>query len=176
VPALKTRMVKLADAGAFVSTTCGPTPSRLSSNLMQSTASKPRWPPIQDVPWEPEPIHEVLTRVADESGVSRNKVFMPIRLALTGKKISLPIDYTLASCPKTWPCSGCEGWPADAPRHRHRLEPNLFKIGPLLITCTVCFQSSAFSRRTARPLAPGEGQGRRQPRRGRCHLDGRASD
>jgi glutamyl/glutaminyl-tRNA synthetase len=52
------------------------------------------------VPWEPEPIHEVLTRVADESGVSRNKVFMPIRLALTGKKISLPIDYTLALLPK----------------------------------------------------------------------------
>ena len=38
--------------------------------------------------------------VVEASGAKPNKVFMPIRLAVTGKKISPPIDYTLALLPK----------------------------------------------------------------------------
>jgi glutamyl-tRNA synthetase len=55
---------------------------------------------LKDVPWEPAPIHEALMRVVEESGAKPNKIFMPIRLAVTGKKISPPIDYTLALLPK----------------------------------------------------------------------------
>ena len=99
VPALKTRMVKLADAVPLLDYLwTDPEPPVLEPDAVDRI--KVAMAAIQDVPWEPEPIHEVLTRVADESGVSRNKVFMPIRLALTGKKISLPIDYTLALLPK----------------------------------------------------------------------------
>ena len=99
VPALKTRMVKLADAVPLLDYLwTDPEPPALEPDAIDRI--KVALAAIQDVPWEPEPIHEALTRVADESGVSRNKVFMPIRLALTGKKISLPIDYTLALLPK----------------------------------------------------------------------------
>src|SRR5437660_1347778 len=99
VPALKTRMVKLADAVPLLDYLwTDPEPPVLEPDAVDRI--KAAMAAIQDVPWEPGPIHEVLTRVADESGVSRNKVFMQIRLALTGKKISLPIDYTLALLPK----------------------------------------------------------------------------
>jgi glutamyl/glutaminyl-tRNA synthetase len=52
------------------------------------------------VEWEPAAIHEALMRVVEKSGLGPNKTFMPIRQALTGKKISPPIDYTLALLPK----------------------------------------------------------------------------
>jgi glutamyl/glutaminyl-tRNA synthetase len=38
--------------------------------------------------------------VVEKSGLGANKTFMPIRLAVTSKKISPPIDYTLALLPK----------------------------------------------------------------------------
>ena len=99
VPALKTRMVKLADAVPLLDYLwTDPEPPVLEPDAIDRI--KAAFAAIQDVRWEPEPLHEALTRVADESGVSRNKTFMPIRLSLTGKKISLPIDYTLALLPK----------------------------------------------------------------------------
>jgi glutamyl-tRNA synthetase len=55
---------------------------------------------LKDLSWEPEPIHEALMGVVEKSGLGPNKTFMPIRLAVTGKKISPPIDYTLALLPK----------------------------------------------------------------------------
>jgi glutamyl-tRNA synthetase len=55
---------------------------------------------LQNVEWDPAPIHDALMGVVEQSGAKPNKVFMPIRLALTGKKISPPIDYTLALLPK----------------------------------------------------------------------------
>ena len=55
---------------------------------------------LQDVPWEPPAIHEALMRVVEASGLGPNKTFMPLRLVVTGKKISPPIDYTLALLPK----------------------------------------------------------------------------
>jgi glutamyl/glutaminyl-tRNA synthetase len=39
-------------------------------------------------------------KVVEASGLGPNKTFMPIRQAVTGKKISPPIDYTLALLPK----------------------------------------------------------------------------
>ena len=46
------------------------------------------------------PIHDVLQQVADSAGLKPNDVFMPIRLAVTGKRISPPIGETLALLPK----------------------------------------------------------------------------
>jgi len=43
---------------------------------------------------------EALMGVVEKSGLGPNKTFMPIRLAVTGKKISPPIDFTLALLPK----------------------------------------------------------------------------
>jgi glutamyl/glutaminyl-tRNA synthetase len=51
---------------------------------------------LKDVRWEPAAIHDALMAVVEKSGLGPNKVFMPIRQAVTGKKISPPIDYTLA--------------------------------------------------------------------------------
>jgi glutamyl/glutaminyl-tRNA synthetase len=55
---------------------------------------------IKDVPWQPELIEQALEEVVTRTGISKNKLYTPIRLALTGKKISLPIHYTLALLPK----------------------------------------------------------------------------
>jgi glutamyl-tRNA synthetase len=53
---------------------------------------------VQD--WRPEPIHEVLEQVALSAGLKLNDVYMPVRLAVTGKRISPPIGDTLALLPK----------------------------------------------------------------------------
>ncbi len=50
--------------------------------------------------WEPEAIHEVLEQVATSAGLKMNDIFMPVRLAVTGKRISPPIGDTLALLPK----------------------------------------------------------------------------
>jgi glutamyl/glutaminyl-tRNA synthetase len=55
---------------------------------------------LKDVAWEPPAVHDALMTVVEKSGLGPNKTFMPIRQALTGKKISPPIDYTLALLPK----------------------------------------------------------------------------
>jgi glutamyl-tRNA synthetase len=99
VPALKTRMAKLADAAELLDYlwTDPPAPSIDPESVERIRAAIGA---LQNVEWEPAPIHDALMRVVDESGSKPNKVFMPIRLAVTGKKISPPIDYTLALLPK----------------------------------------------------------------------------
>src|SRR3989442_1833634 len=70
VPALKPRMVKLADAVPLLDYLwTDPEPPVLEPDAIDRI--KAAFAAIQDVPWEPEPLHEALTRVADESGVSR---------------------------------------------------------------------------------------------------------
>jgi glutamyl-tRNA synthetase len=99
VPALKTRMTKLADAADLLEYLwTDPAPPELDPESVESVRAAIA--ALKDVPWEPEPIHEALMRVVEESGAKPNKIFMPIRLAVTGKKISPPIDYTLALLPK----------------------------------------------------------------------------
>ena len=99
VPALKTRLAKLADAADLLEYLwTDPAPPELdpeSVGKIEAAVSA-----LKEVAWEPEPIHDALMEVAEKSGVGRNKTFMPIRLAVTGKKISPPIDYTLALLPK----------------------------------------------------------------------------
>ncbi len=98
-PAMKTRMKKLAQAADMLDYLwTDPQPPSLDAESVErvrvATAA------VQDVPWEPEPIHAALMAVVEKSGLGPNKTFMPVRLAVTGKKISPPIDYTLALLPK----------------------------------------------------------------------------
>jgi glutamyl-tRNA synthetase len=99
VPALKTRMIKLADAADLLEYlwTDPPPPPLDDESVKQVRAATAV---LQNVAWEPAAIHDVLMGVVEQSGAKPNKVFMPIRLAVTGKKISPPIDYTLALLPK----------------------------------------------------------------------------
>ena len=99
VPALKTRMTKLADAAELLdylwTDPSTPTLDPEAVEIVRAAAGA-----LRDVTWEPAPIHEILMSVVEKSGAKPNKIFMPIRLAVTGKKISPPIDYTLALLPK----------------------------------------------------------------------------
>jgi len=98
-PALKTRITKLADGVDLLDYlwTDPPPPS-----LDQEAAGRVRagMEALKDIAWEPLTIHDALMTVVEKSGLGPNKTFMPIRQALTGKKISPPIDYTLALLPK----------------------------------------------------------------------------
>ena len=99
VPALKTRLAKLAEAADLLEYlwTDPPPPTLDPESLERVRAAIGA---LQEVPWQPAAIHEILMGVVENSGAKANKTFMPIRLAVTGKKISPPIDYTLALLPK----------------------------------------------------------------------------
>lgn len=99
IPALKTRMTKLADAATYLEYVGGDpdTPAldeQAKERLRQAVEA------LRDVAWEPQPIESALDEVVTRDGVSKNALFTPIRLALTGKKVSLPIHDTLALLPK----------------------------------------------------------------------------
>ncbi len=99
VPALKTRMVKLADAAPLLDYLwTDPPPPTLEAEAIERVRAAAA--ALRDVAWEPPAIHEALMRVVEASGLGPNKTFMPLRLTVTGKKISPPIDHTLALLPK----------------------------------------------------------------------------
>jgi glutamyl-tRNA synthetase len=98
-PALKTRMTKLADSVSLLDYLwIDPAPPALDADAVERLRAA--MVALQDVAWEPAAIHEALMKVVDASGLGPNKTFMPIRQAVTGKKISPPIDYTLALLPR----------------------------------------------------------------------------
>ena len=98
-PALKTRITKLSDAVGLLDYlwTEPPLPDLDQDAIARVRAGMEA---LKDVRWDPESIHDALMRVVEKSGLGPNKTFMPIRQAVTGKKISPPIDYTLALIPK----------------------------------------------------------------------------
>jgi glutamyl/glutaminyl-tRNA synthetase len=99
VPALKTRMTRLADASELLEYLwTDPQPPSLDEESVAHVRAAIG--ALENVAWEPAPIHDALMGIVEASGAKPNKVFMPIRLAVTGKKISPPIDYTLALLPK----------------------------------------------------------------------------
>jgi glutamyl-tRNA synthetase, bacterial family len=99
VPALKTRLPKLAAAADLLDYLwTDPPPPALDPDAVSRVRSAIA--ALQDLAWEREAIHDAVMHVAEASGAGKNKTFMPMRLAVTGKKISLPIDYTLALLPK----------------------------------------------------------------------------
>jgi glutamyl-tRNA synthetase len=98
-PALKTRLAKLSDAEALLDYLwTDPAPPTLEADAVDRVRAA--MDALRDVEWEPAAIHDALMSVVEASGLGPNKTFMPIRLAVTGKKISPPIDYTLALLPK----------------------------------------------------------------------------
>jgi glutamyl-tRNA synthetase len=98
-PALKTRISKLADAvGLLDYLWTDPSPPALDADAVGRVRAAME--ALKDVQWEPPAIHDALLAVVEKSGLGPNKTFMPIRQALTGKKISPPIDYTLALLPR----------------------------------------------------------------------------
>src|SRR5260370_5725461 len=98
-PALKTRMHKLAQAVDYLDYlwTDPPPPS-----LDEETASRVRnaIEALKDVAWEPDTIDAALQEAVAESGVGKGKFYTPLRDIVTGKKVSLPIHYTLALLPR----------------------------------------------------------------------------
>ena len=99
LPALKTRMAKLSDAANLLEYlwTDPPAPTLEPEAVDRVRAAIAV---LNDVSWEPQAIHDALMALVEKSGLGPNKTFMPIRLAVTGTKISPPIDYTLALLPK----------------------------------------------------------------------------
>jgi glutamyl/glutaminyl-tRNA synthetase len=99
VPALKTRMAKLADATEYLDyLDQEPEPPALDADSIDRL--KLAAEAIKDVAWQPEPIEHALEEAVSRTGISKNKLYTPIRLAVTGKKVSLPIHYTLALLPR----------------------------------------------------------------------------
>ena len=99
-PALKTRLRVLGEAKALLEYLWAdpPAPELSPEDRQRVKAAAVALSLVQE--WEPVPIHDVLMQVVESSGLGPNATFMPIRLAVTGKKISPPIDYTLALLPK----------------------------------------------------------------------------
>jgi glutamyl-tRNA synthetase len=95
VPPLKTRMTRLADASELLEYLwTDPPPPSLDAESVEHVRAAIQ--ALENVAWEPAAIHDALMGVVEQSGAKPNKVFMPVRLAVTGKKISPPIDHTLA--------------------------------------------------------------------------------
>ena len=55
---------------------------------------------LRPATWEPEQIEAALEKAIQENGVSKGKFYTPLRDALTGKKVALPIHYAFALLPK----------------------------------------------------------------------------
>src|SRR2546430_17427446 len=99
IPPLKTRMHKLAQAVDYLDYLwTDPAPPALDAGTAERVRAAINV--LKDVPWEPEAIEAVLERAVEESGVGKGKFYTPLRDIVTGKKVSLPIHYTLALLPK----------------------------------------------------------------------------
>jgi glutamyl-tRNA synthetase len=98
-PALRTRMHKLAQAVDYLDYLWTDPPAQA---LDPETASRVRnaIEALRDVSWEPEAIEAALEKAVAESGVGKGKFYTPLRDIVTGKKVSLPIHFTLALLPK----------------------------------------------------------------------------
>ena len=99
IPPLRTRMYKLAQAVDYLDYlwTDPPTPSLDAETVERVKAAIDA---LKDVPWEAEAIESALENAVASSGVGKGKFYTPLRDTLTGKKVSLPIHYTLELLPK----------------------------------------------------------------------------
>ena len=97
---LKTRLRTLAEAKAMLEYLWSdPAPAELGAEDRERLR-KAAFALSMVESWEPVAIHAVLEEVATANGLKMNDVFMPIRLAVTGKRVSPPIGDTLALLPK----------------------------------------------------------------------------
>ena len=94
VPALKTRLTKLGDATGYLDYLWqDPAPPMLDPD--QARTLRLAGEALEHVAWEPDQIERALESVVEKAGLSKNKVYTPVRQAVTGKKVSLPIHNTL---------------------------------------------------------------------------------
>jgi glutamyl/glutaminyl-tRNA synthetase len=98
-PALKSRLRTLGEAVDYLDYLWNDvTPPALDAD----TAERVRLAlsALRPATWEPEQIEAALERAIQEAGVSKGKFYTPLRDALTGKKVALPIHYAFALLPK----------------------------------------------------------------------------
>ena len=99
VPALQERLPRLAEARALLEYLwTEPGAVELDADGRAKVAAAR--PALAEVEWSAEAIEQVLDTLRDEQGWSRNALFKPLRLAVTGKTISPPIHWTLALLPR----------------------------------------------------------------------------
>jgi nondiscriminating glutamyl-tRNA synthetase len=99
-PALQTRLHKLSQAVDYLDFLwTDPTPPALDADAAQRV--KAAIDAVRDIePWVPETIEAALERAVAISGVGKGKFYTPLRDALTGKKVALPIHYCFGLLPK----------------------------------------------------------------------------
>ena len=99
IPPLRTRMYKLEQAVDYLDYLwMDPAPPALDPEATERV--KAAINVLKDVPWEPDSIEAALEQAVASSGVGKGKFYTPLRDALTGKKVSLPIHYTLRLLPR----------------------------------------------------------------------------
>ncbi|HKW73739.1 MAG TPA: glutamate--tRNA ligase [Candidatus Dormibacteraeota bacterium] len=99
IPPLRTRMHKLAQAVDYLDYLwTDPAPPALDAETVGRVEAA--IDALTEAQWEPEPIEAALERAVERSGVGKGKFYTPLRDILTGKKVSLPIHYTLDLLPK----------------------------------------------------------------------------
>ncbi len=99
IPPLRTRMYKLEQAVDYLDYLwTDPAPPALDPEATERV--KAAINALKDVPWEPDSIEAALEEAVARSGVGKGKFYTPLRDALTGKKVSLPIHYTLQLLPR----------------------------------------------------------------------------
>jgi glutamyl-tRNA synthetase len=99
VPALKTRMHKLTQAIDYLDYLwTDPAPPALDGATIERVRAAIK--ALRGVEWEPAAIEATLEQAVAASGVGKGKFYTPLRDVLTGKKVSLPIHYTLALLPE----------------------------------------------------------------------------
>lgn len=96
---LRTRMYKLAQAVDYLDYLwTDPAPPALDPEAAERV--KAAINALTDVSWDPGSIEAALEEAVASSGVGKGKFYTPLRDALTGKKVSLPIHYTLHLLPR----------------------------------------------------------------------------
>ncbi|HET9781362.1 MAG TPA: glutamate--tRNA ligase [Candidatus Dormibacteraeota bacterium] len=99
VPALQTRLHKLAQAIDYLDFLwTDPAVPALDADAAQRV--RRAIDAVRDVEWEPEAIEAALESAVADSGVGKGKFYTPLRDALTGKKVALPIHFCFGLLPK----------------------------------------------------------------------------
>ena len=95
VPALKERLPRLEEARTLLEYLwTDPAPAPLDGGALEKLSAAAQ--ALANLDWRPQAIEVALDALREERGWSRNALFKPIRLAVTGKTISPPIHDTLA--------------------------------------------------------------------------------
>jgi nondiscriminating glutamyl-tRNA synthetase len=98
-PALQTRLHKLAQAIDYLDFLwTDPATPPLDADAVNRVKSAIA--AVKEVSWEPDAIEVALEHAVAESGVGKGKFYTPLRDALTGKKVALPIHYCFGLLPK----------------------------------------------------------------------------